>query len=138
MRSLALYPRWGPGLGGPNLVYGDVFNEIGSIASADADALGSVHCQPTGCTLGRTVRATSWLATPRPSVVEHSHVKTEQSVSFSCTYAAVSKLFAQEKVPRSCARTDEPSVTGGVRPMCATHQISRRAVGVLTERVVEL
>jgi hypothetical protein len=49
---------------------------------------GYVRCQPPGSTLGRTVCGTSWLATFRAHVVEYSHVKTEHSVSFTCTHAA--------------------------------------------------
>ena len=42
-----------------------------------ADALGSVHCQPTGWMRGRIAHPTSWLASSGASVVIHSHVKTE-------------------------------------------------------------
>ena len=36
-----------------------------------------VHCEPTGCLELRIAQATSWLAPSGPSVVIHSHVKTE-------------------------------------------------------------
>ena len=60
-----------------NLVYCDVFNEIRCLTRTGADALGSVHCQPTGWMRGRIAHPTSWLASSGASVVIHSHVKTE-------------------------------------------------------------
>jgi hypothetical protein len=67
-----------PYLGGPDLVYCDDFHQIGSIASTDADALGSVHCQPTGWMRGRMARPTSWLDNPYRGSGTHELKKSSQ------------------------------------------------------------
>ena len=62
--------RQGPDLGGVNLGKCYDFSQIRCFARTGADALGSVHCQPTGWMHGRIAHPTSWLATSGPSVAE--------------------------------------------------------------------
>ena len=75
-----MFHRQGPDLGGVNLGKCYDFSQIRCFARTGADALGSVHCQPTGCTRGRIARATSWLASSGPCVVKHNIVHNEQFV----------------------------------------------------------
>ena len=75
-----MYRRQGPDLGGVNLVYYYDFDQIRCLTRTGADALGSVHCQPTGWMRGRIAHPTSWLASSGPCVVKHSLVHKEQFV----------------------------------------------------------
>ena len=64
-----------------NLVYYYDFDQIRCLTRTGADALGSVHCQPTGWMRGRIAHPTSWLAssgTLAPCVVKYSPVHKEQ------------------------------------------------------------
>ena len=77
--------RQGPDLegrgGGVNLRrICDDFSQISCSTRTGADALGSVHCQPTGSMRGRIAHRTSWLASSGPCVVKHSLVHKEQFV----------------------------------------------------------
>ena len=68
--------RQGPDLGGVNLVYYYDFDQIRCLTRTGADALGSVHCQPTGSMRGRIAHRTSWLASSGPCVVDLQLKKT--------------------------------------------------------------
>ena len=63
-----------------NLRKCDDFSQIRCLTRTGADALGSVHCQPTGWMRGRIAHPTSWLASSGPCVVKHSLVHKEQFV----------------------------------------------------------
>ena len=63
-----------------NLRICDDFSQIRCLTRTGADALGSVHCQPTGSMRGRIAHRTSWLASSGPCVVKHSLVHKEKFV----------------------------------------------------------
>ena len=78
--AVRAWDQQGPDLGGVNLGICYDFSQMCCFARTDADALGSVHCEPTGSMRGRIAHRTSWLASSGPCVVKHSLVHKEQFV----------------------------------------------------------